>query len=147
MKVKLNRILVVEDSDEDLELTLDALKENNLINEVDVARDGAEALDYMFRRGKWEGRSNDNPAVILLDLKLPKIAGLEFLKTIRENEKTRYVPVVILTSSHEESDIIKGYQLGTNAYVVKPVEFENFMEAVKILGSFWGLINEPNCCD
>lgn len=147
MKVKLNRILVVEDSEEDLELTLDALKEKNLVNEVDVARDGAEALDYMFKRGKWESRSDDNPAVILLDLKLPKVSGLEFLKIIRENEGTKYVPVVILTSSREESDIIRGYKLGTNAYVVKPVEFESFMEAVKILGSFWGLINEPNCCD
>lgn len=143
MKVKLNRILVVEDNDNDLELTLDALKTNNLKNVIDVTRDGQDALDYIFKKSKWENRENGNPAVILLDLKLPKITGLEFLKIIRANENTKYIPVVILTSSKEERDIIEGYKLGTNAYVVKPVEFERFMEAVKLLGAFWGIINEP----
>jgi DNA-binding response OmpR family regulator len=143
MKVKLHRILVVEDNEDDLELTLDALKANNLLNIVDVTRDGADALDYLFKRGKWIGRANGNPAVVLLDLKLPKISGLEVLKSIRDNENTRGTPVVILTSSREEQDIIEGYKLGTNAYVVKPVEFGTFMEAVKLLGAFWGIINEP----
>ena len=143
MNVKLNHILVVEDNENDLELTLDALKDNNLKNVVDVARDGQDALDYVFKKNKWENRENGNPVVILLDLKLPKITGLEFLKIIRGNENTKYIPVVILTSSKEEQDIIEGYKLGTNAYVVKPVEFERFMEAVKLLGAFWGIINEP----
>jgi CheY-like chemotaxis protein len=143
MKVKLNRILVVEDSDDDLELTLDALMQNKVVNAFDVARDGAEALDYIFKRGKWVGRVSGNPAVILLDLKLPKVTGLEFLKTIRQHEEYRYIPVVILTSSHEEQDVINGYKLGTNAYVVKPVEFDRFVEAVGLLGAFWGIVNEP----
>ena len=143
MNVKLNHILVVEDNENDLELTLDALKDNNLKNVVDVARDGQDALDYIFKKNKWENRENGNPVVILLDLKLPKITGLELLKIIRGNENTKYIPVVILTSSKEEQDIIEGYKLGTNAYVVKPVEFEPFMEAVKLLGAFWGIINEP----
>lgn len=143
MNVKLNHILVVEDNENDLELTLDALKDNNLKNVVDVARDGQDALDYIFKKNKWENRENGNPVVILLDLKLPKITGLELLKIIRGNENTKYIPVVILTSSKEEQDIIEGYKLGTNAYVVKPVEFERFMEAVKLLGAFWGIINEP----
>jgi CheY-like chemotaxis protein len=143
MKVKLNRILVVEDSDDDLELTLDALMQNKVVNAFDVARDGAEALDYIFKRGKWVGRVSGNPAVILLDLKLPKVTGMEFLKTIRQHEEYRYIPVVILTSSHEEQDVINGYKLGTNAYVVKPVEFDRFVEAVGLLGAFWGIVNEP----
>lgn len=143
MKVKLNRILVVEDNEDDLELTLDALKAHNLMNDVVIARDGVEALDYVFSKGKWVTRENGNPAVILLDLKLPRVNGLEVLKQIREAEATKLIPVVILTSSREEQDIIDGYRLGTNAYVVKPVVFERFMEAIKLLGAFWGLINEP----
>lgn len=143
MKVKLHRILIVEDNEDDLELTLDALKTHNLANEVEIARDGAEALDYLFCRGKWENRENGNPAVVLLDLKLPKLSGLEVLKQVRSEEKTKLIPVVILTSSNEEQDIIEGYKLGTNAYVVKPVVFERFMEAVEVLGTFWGIINEP----
>jgi DNA-binding response OmpR family regulator len=143
MDIKLNRILLVEDNEDDLELTMDALNANNLANAVDVARDGAEALDYIFCREKWSGRDCINPAVILLDLKLPKISGLEVLKKIRENDKTKMVPVVILTSSREEKDIIEGYRLGTNAYVVKPVVFNEFIEAVRLLGAFWGIINEP----
>jgi CheY-like chemotaxis protein len=143
MNVKLNHILVVEDNENDLELTLDALNSRNLANDIAVARDGAEALDYIFYRGKWTGRSTGTPAVILLDLKLPKVSGLEVLKQLRENEQTKLIPVVILTSSNEEKDIIEGYRLGTNAYVVKPVVFSDFMNAVELLGAFWALINEP----
>jgi len=143
MNIRLNRILLVEDNEDDLELTIDALKANNLANAVDITRDGVEALDYIFCRNKWSGRAFGNPAVILLDLKLPKISGLEVLRTIRENDQTRMIPVVILTSSREEQDIIDGYRLGTNAYVVKPVVFSEFIEAVRLLGAFWGIINEP----
>jgi|WetSurMetagenome_2_1015567.scaffolds.fasta_scaffold131107_2 DNA-binding response OmpR family regulator len=143
MKIQLNRILLVEDNEDDLELTLDALRANNFANEVDVARDGAEALDFLFCREKWSERDSINPVVILLDLKLPKISGLEVLKKIRETDETKMIPVVILTSSREEQDIIEGYRLGTNAYVVKPVVFNEFIEAVRLLGAFWGIINEP----
>jgi CheY-like chemotaxis protein len=143
MNIQLNRILVVEDNEDDLELTIDAFEKNNIVNEVEIARDGAEALDYVFCLNKWSARTNGNPAVILLDLKLPKIGGLEVLKKIRENEKTKMIPIVILTSSSEEQDIIEGYRLGTNAYVVKPVVFNEFIEAVKLLGAFWGIINKP----
>ena len=143
MKVYLNRILIAEDNENDLELTLDALRIHNLANNIDVARDGAEALDYLFYRGKFTDRKKGNPVVVLLDLKLPKVNGLEVLKQIRANEKTKSTPVVILTSSREEKDIIEGYKLGINAYVVKPVEFEKFMKAVETLGTFWALINEP----
>jgi CheY-like chemotaxis protein len=143
MNIQLNRILLVEDNEDDLELTIDALKANNLVNELEIARDGAEALDYVFCMNKWSTRSRNNPAVILLDLKLPKISGLEVLKKIRENEETKMIPVVILTSSSEEQDIIESYRLGTNAYVVKPVVFNEFIEAVKLLGAFWGIINKP----
>lgn len=142
MKIQLNRILLVEDNENDLELTVDALKKNNLANELDVARDGAEALDYLFCNGNWKTRKNGNPAVILLDLKLPKVSGLEVLKKIRETNQTKMIPVVILTSSNEEQDIIEGYRLGTNAYVVKPVVFNDFIEAVKLVGAFWGIINK-----
>lgn len=143
MKILLNRILLVEDNENDLELTIDALKEHNLANELDVARDGAEALDYLFCNGNWKTRKSGNPAVILLDLKLPKVSGLEVLKKIRETDETKMIPVVILTSSSEEQDIIEGYRLGTNAYVVKPVVFNEFLEAVKLVGAFWGIINKP----
>ncbi len=143
MNIKLNRILLVEDNEDDLELTIDALKANNLANAFDIARDGADALDYIFCREKWSERDCINPAVILLDLKLPKISGLEVLKKIRETNETKMIPVVILTSSREEQDIIEGYSLGTNAYVVKPVVFNEFIEAVRLLGAFWGIINEP----
>lgn len=143
MKIQLNRILLVEDNENNLELTVDALKKNSLANELDVVRDGAEALDYLFCNGNWKTRKSGNPAVILLDLKLPKISGLEVLKKIRETEQTKMIPVVILTSSNEEQDIIEGYRLGTNAYVVKPVVFNEFLEAVKLVGAFWGIINKP----
>ncbi len=141
--MKLNHILVVEDSENDLELTLDALTENNFANKIEVARDGAEALDYVFREGRWKERQTGNPTVILLDLKLPKISGLEVLKKLREDETTKNIPVVILTSSKEEQDIYEGYRLGTNAYVVKPVEFDEFVKAIRSLGVFWALVNQP----
>jgi CheY-like chemotaxis protein len=139
----LGRILLVEDDPRDVELTLTALEDHKLANEVTVARDGQEALDYLYRRGQFATRPNDNPAVMLLDLKLPKIDGLEVLKQIKSDEKLKTIPVVVLTSSHEEQDMMRSYKLGVNAYVVKPVDFHEFIIAVKELGMFWAIINEP----
>ena len=139
----LGRILMVEDDPRDVELTMTALEEYNLANEVVVTRDGKEALDYLYCRGEFASRSNDNPAVMLLDLKLPKIDGLEVLQQIRSDERLKMIPVVVLTSSQEERDVIRSYQLGVNAYVVKPVAFHEFVNAVKELGVFWAVINEP----
>jgi DNA-binding response OmpR family regulator len=139
----LGRILIVEDDPNDVELTLTALEEYNLANEVVITRDGQQALDYLHCRGEFNSRSGDNPAVMLLDLKLPKINGLEVLQHIRSDERLKMVPVVVLTSSHEEKDMIRSYQLGVNAYVVKPVDFHEFVNAVKELGVFWAVINEP----
>jgi CheY-like chemotaxis protein len=139
----LGRILIVEDDPRDVELTMTALGDYNLANEVVVTRDGAEALDYLCCRGEFDSRSNENPAVILLDLKLPKIDGLEVLQRIRSDERLKMTPVVVLTSSHEEKDMVSSYQLGVNAYVVKPVDFHEFVNAVKELGVFWAVINEP----
>jgi CheY-like chemotaxis protein len=138
----LKRILLVEDDPKDVELTLTGLDEYNLVNEVVVARDGEEALDYLYRRGIYENRAIDNPAVVLLDLKLPKVDGFEVLQQIRADEKLKMIPVVILTSSHEERDLVRSYKLGVNAYVVKPVDFHQFVNAVKELGFFWAVINE-----
>ena len=136
-------ILLVEDNLDDVELTLRALKKNNILNEVVVARDGVEALDYLFGEGPWPGRSRKPlPVATLLDLKLPRIDGLEVLERIRSNDRTRLLPVVILTSSNEESDMIKGYSLGANSYVRKPVDFDEFQEAVRQLGLYWLLLNE-----
>jgi CheY-like chemotaxis protein len=140
---EMKRVLLVEDDPNDVDLTLAGLAEYNLANEVVVARDGEEALDYLYHRGKFAARSNGNPAVILLDLKLPKVDGLEVLRHIRADEELKMVPVVILTSSHEERDMVEGYRLGTNAYVVKPVDFHEFVDAVKNIGVFWSVINEP----
>ena len=140
---KLGRILLVEDDPKDVELTLTALEEYNLANEVIVARDGEEALEYLYSRGKFKTRSSDNPAVVLLDLKLPKVDGLEVLKQIKSEEKLRMMPVVVLTSSKEEKDMVASYRLGVNAYVVKPVDFHEFVNAIKELGVFWAVINEP----
>ncbi len=140
---KLGRILLVGDDPKDVELTLTALEEYNLANEVIVARDGEEALEYLYFRGKFKTRSSDNPAVILLDLKLPKVDGLEVLKQIKSEEKLRMIPVVVLTSSKEEKDMVASYRLGVNAYVVKPVDFHEFVNAIKELGVFWAVINEP----
>ncbi|VVT22421.1 response regulator [Rhizobium sp. EC-SD404] len=136
-------ILLVEDNPKDLELTLEALKRCNIVNEIVVARDGEEALDYLFRRGRFEGRNEGEPTVVLLDLKLPKIDGLEVLEKIKSHQLLQRVPVVMLTSSREEQDLIASYELGVNAFVVKPVEFGLFMEAISNLGVFWALLNEP----
>ena len=140
---QLGRILMVEDDPKDVELTLMALEDYKLANEVVVARDGEEALDYLYCRGNFTTRTPDNPAVLLLDLKLPKVDGLEVLQQIRSDEKLRMIPVVVLTSSHEERDMVASYKLGVNAYVVKPVDFHEFINAVKELGIFWAVINEP----
>jgi len=139
---ELNCIFFVEDNEHDVELTLDALAENHLANEVVVVRDGAEALDYLYRRGSYRLREEGNPVVVLLDLKMPKVDGLEVLRQIKQDERLRQVPVVMLTSSREESDLVASYRLGVNAYVVKPVEFSRFVEAVRRLGVFWAVINE-----
>jgi CheY-like chemotaxis protein len=139
----LARILLVEDDPRDVELTLTALGEYNLANEVVVARDGEKALDYLYSRGEFSDRSNDNPAVMLLDLKLPKVDGLQILQQIKSDERLKLIPVVVLTSSQEEKDMIRSYQLGVNAYVVKPVDFHEFVNAIKELGVFWAVINEP----
>jgi CheY-like chemotaxis protein len=139
----LGRILIVEDDPNDVELTLTALEEYKLANEVVVTRDGEEALDYLYYRGKFKTRSNGNPAVLLLDLKLPKRDGREVLQQIKSDEKLKMIPVVVLTSSHEEKDVVASYKLGVNAYVVKPVDFHEFVNAVKELGVFWAVINEP----
>lgn len=139
----LKPILLVEDNPHDLELTLVALERSQLANEVIVVRDGAEALDYLFRRNAFAGRLDGNPAVLLLDLKLPKIDGLQVLEAIRQAEELRSIPVVMLTSSREEPDLSRAYQLGVNAYVVKPVEFKEFVTAISDLGIFWAVLNEP----
>jgi DNA-binding response OmpR family regulator len=137
------RILLVEDDPKDVELTMTALDEYNLGNEVVVASDGEEALDYLFHRGKFQQRSGENPAVLLLDLKLPKVDGLQVLRTIKADENLNMIPVVVLTSSREERDMVASYKLGVNAYVVKPVDFHEFVNAIKELGAFWAIINEP----
>src|ERR1700744_5918695 len=139
----LGRILMVEDDPKDVELTLTALEDYNLANEVVVTRDGEEALDYLFCRGDFATRSDENPAVLLLDLKLPKVDGLEVLQKIKSDDKLRMIPVVVLTSSHEEKDMVASYRLGVNAYVVKPVDFHEFVNAIKELGVFWAVINVP----
>ena len=126
-----------------MELTLTALADYNLANEVVIARDGQQALDYLYCRGEFNARSTGNPAVMLLDLKLPKVAGLEVLQQVKADEHLRMIPVVVLTSSHEEKDMMKSYSLGVNAYVVKPVDFHEFVNAIKELGVFWAVINEP----
>jgi len=136
------RILMVEDDPKDVELTLTALEEYNLSNEVIVTNDGEEALDYLYKRGKFQTRANGNPAVLLLDLKLPKVDGLEVLQKIKSDEKLKMIPVVVLTSSREERDMVSSYKLGVNAYVVKPVDFHEFVNAIKELGMFWAIINE-----
>jgi CheY-like chemotaxis protein len=136
-------ILLVEDDPRDLELTLLALERSQLANEVIVLRDGAQALEYLGREGEYAGRDEGNPAVILLDLKLPKVNGLEVLEAVRANPLLRSVPVVMLTSSQEETDLMRSYELGVNAYVVKPVEFKQFVSAIADLGIFWAVLNEP----
>jgi two-component system, response regulator len=137
-------ILLVEDNPNDVELTLHALKKNNIVNRMEIVRDGAEALDYLFATGMYAQRDiNQHPKVVLLDLKLPKIDGLEVLKRIKANPRTQPIPVVVLTSSREESDLVESYHLGVNSYIRKPVDFEQFTEAVRTIGMYWLLLNEP----
>jgi DNA-binding response OmpR family regulator len=138
---KLGRILMVEDDPKDVELTLTALEEYNLANEVIVTRDGEEALDYLYCRGNHATRSGNRPAVMLLDLKLPKVDGLEVLRQVKSDENLKMIPVVVLTSSSEEKDMVASYKLGVNAYVVKPVDFHEFVNAIKELGVFWAVTN------
>ncbi len=140
---ELKRILLVDDDEKDVKLALKALNGNKLANYVDVARDGEEALDYLYKRGKYSQRDSDNPVVILLDLKMPKIDGIDVLREIRHDNNLKCIPVVMLTSSREEKDLLKSYNLGVNAYVVKPVNFSDFIEVVKQINIFWALINEP----
>ncbi len=142
MSNDVKRILLAEDSRKDAELTLSALQEKNLANEVFVVRDGEEALDYLYRRGPYCDRAHGNPAVILLDLKMPKVDGLEVIRQIKHDEHLKTIPVVVLTSSKEERDVIGSYNLGVNAYVVKPVDFVQFVDAVKKIGFFWAVINQ-----
>jgi CheY-like chemotaxis protein len=138
----LRRILMVEDDPRDVELSLTALEQYNLANEVVVVGDGEAALDYLYQRGKFMARASGNPAVLLLDLKLPKVDGLQVLRQIKTDDRLKMIPVVVLTSSREERDMVASYKLGVNAYVVKPVDFHEFVNAVKELGVFWALINE-----
>ena len=138
----MKRILLVEDNPADIALSLAALGEHGLAGHVDVMRDGAQALDYLHRRGEFASRSAGNPVVILLDLKMPKVDGLQVLAEIKQNDQLRFIPVVMLTSSREERDLVESYRRGVNAYMVKPIEFEKFVEAVKQLGQFWAVFNE-----
>jgi len=135
--------LLVEDNPRDLELTLTALEKCQIANDIVVARDGAEALDFLYLSGSHAGRDAGDPAVVLLDLKLPKVDGLEVLEKVKRDENLRHVPIVMLTSSREEQDLVKSYELGVNAFVVKPVEFNQFFKAIQDLGVFWALLNEP----
>jgi two-component system response regulator len=137
------RILLAEDNERDVELTLAALEDYNLANEVVVVRDGAEALDYLYHRGKYADHPNSLPVVVLLDLKMPKVDGLEVLRVMRNDPDLKTIPVVMVTSSREEQDLVRSYALGVNAYVVKPVDFTKFVESIKQIGYFWAIINEP----
>lgn len=139
----IKRILLVEDDPKDIELTLAALDDYNLANEIAVVRDGVEALDYLYRRNAFDQRPAGNPVVILLDLKLPRLDGVEVLRQLKTDDQIRLIPVVVLTSSRESRDLEECYKLGVNAYVVKPVQFTKFVEAVKKIGMFWALLNEP----
>ncbi len=143
MNTELKRILLVEDSPRDTEMALKALGESSLANEVVALRDGVEALDYLYRRGPFADRADGNPAVVLLDLKMPRVDGIEVLRQIKSDPRLKMIPVVIMTSSREEQDVVTSYQLGVNAYIVKPVRFQEFAEAVKLVGAFWAVINEP----
>jgi len=140
---KLKRILLAEDNQNDVELTLAALHEYHLSNEVEVVSDGADALDYIYHRAKYANRANGLPCVIMLDLKMPRVDGLEVLQRIKTDPQLRHIPVVMLTSSREEKDLVSSYDLGVNAFVVKPVDFDQFLSAIKALGMFWAIVNEP----
>ena len=139
----LRPILLVEDNLNDVELTLAALKRNHVANEIFVARHGGEALDFLFRQGQFQKRTPGNPVVVFLDLKMPKVDGLEVLRQMKSGTDLKMIPVVMLTSSREESDLIRSYELGANAYIVKPVGFEQFSDAIRQLGIFWAVLNEP----
>jgi CheY-like chemotaxis protein len=143
MMTEVKRILLAEDDPRNVELALIALAECNLANDVVVVEDGEEALDYLFRRGAFADRPDGNPALVLLDLKMPKVDGLEVLRAIRADAELSTLPVVILTSSREQRDLVEGYKLGVNAYVVRPIKFQELIRAVKEIGMFWALINEP----
>jgi CheY-like chemotaxis protein len=140
---QLKTILLAEDSPHDVELTLTALNQSKSSNKVVVVRDGVEALDYLYRRGKFQGRNEENPVMLILDLKMPKVDGLQVLKQMKSDATLKAIPVVMLTSSREEADLVQSYQLGVNAYVVKPIGFQQFMGAVEQLGMFWMAVNEP----
>jgi two-component system response regulator len=139
----LKRILLAEDSPQDVELTLNALEDYHLVNEVIVVTNGAEALDYLYERGKFAKHGNGLPVVVLLDLKMPKVDGLEVLRQLKSDPELRRIPVVMMTSSREEQDLVRSYDLGVNAYVVKPVDFKQFTDSVRKLSCFWALVNEP----
>jgi CheY-like chemotaxis protein len=139
---ELKRILLAEDNANDVELTVTALRENHVVNEVIVVRDGAQALDYLYKRNEFVDRGGQNPALVLLDLKMPKVDGIEVLKQVKSDPAMRSIPIVVLTSSREEQDLVRTYDLGVNAYVVKPVDFHEFVDAVKLLGGFWAVVNE-----
>jgi CheY-like chemotaxis protein len=143
MIAEVKRIMLAEDNANDIELTMTALRDNHVLNEVIVVRDGAEALDYLFKRHAHANRAGGNPAVLLLDLKMPKVDGIEVLRQVKADSQLRTIPVVVLTSSREEQDLVRTYDLGVNAYVVKPVDFLEFVDAVKLLGGFWAVVNEP----
>jgi CheY-like chemotaxis protein len=140
---ELKRILLAEDSENDVELTLTALADHGLVNDIDVVRDGAEALDYLYARGGFAGRAGGAPALVLLDLKMPKVDGFDVLRQIKADSALKTIPIVMLTSSREEQDLVESYELGVNAYVVKPVDFTEFMNAVRQIGVFWAVLNEP----
>ena len=139
----LRHILLAEDNANDVELTLAALKTNHVLNEVAITRDGAETLDYLWRRNAYANRVGGNPVLMLLDLKMPKVDGLEVLRQVKSNDQLKSIPIVVLTSSREEQDVVASYDRGVNAYVVKPVDFHDFVNAVKLLGGFWAVVNEP----
>ena len=139
----LRTILLAEDSPHDAEMAIDALREAHLANPIVHVEDGADAMDYLYRRGKWDGREGDDPAVLLLDIKMPRMDGLEVLRLLREDSRFKALPIVILSSSSEESDLARSWDLGSNAYVVKPVDADQFFEAVRTLGRFWAVLNEP----
>ena len=141
--MKIPRILLAEDNENDIELMLTALREYNLINEVNVVRDGVAALDFLNRRGEYKDLPSGNPAVVLLDLKMPKMGGLDVIREMKKDPNLKYVPIVVLTSSKLESDLMESYKMGVNAYVVKPVDFNEFMTAIKNIGVFWAILNEP----
>jgi CheY-like chemotaxis protein len=142
MQADINRILIVDDSPKDIELAISALAEKNLANEVVVAEDGEEALDYLYKRGKFLNEQG-NPAVILLDVKMPKMDGIEVLKQIRSDPEFKSIPVIMVTSSHEEKDLVESYKLGANSYLAKPIDAIQFIEAINVLGQYWAVINQP----